>query len=186
MSDLENFAQLFARLGRMPDQVYRGMATAVKRAGVRVMGTAKAKISHYQKASGPYPAWPKLKPSTVEKKLRRKYTIKNGPRAGQLLAAGRRHLAAYGTWATGTDADAPLKDMGHLHGSITMKMQDDLTAVVGSNEKYAAIHEFGGMAGRGRQVPIPARPYLRPALYENKEAIKREFVAAIRQALGGK
>jgi phage virion morphogenesis protein len=26
--------------------------------------------------------------------------------------------------------------------------------------KYARIHQLGGMAGRGRKVKIPARPYL--------------------------
>lgn len=28
------------------------------------------------------------------------------------------------------------------------------------SKPYAAIHQFGGMAGRGRKVEIPARPYL--------------------------
>ena len=32
--------------------------------------------------------------------------------------------------------------------------------MIGSNKEYAAIHQFGGMAGRGRKVEIPARPYL--------------------------
>ena len=31
----------------------------------------------------------------------------------------------------------------------------------GSREKYAAIHQFGGPAGRGKKVNIPARPYLK-------------------------
>ena len=26
--------------------------------------------------------------------------------------------------------------------------------------RYAAIHQFGGKAGRGRKVTIPARPFL--------------------------
>lgn len=30
----------------------------------------------------------------------------------------------------------------------------------GGTWRYAAIHQFGGMAGRGRKVRIPARPYL--------------------------
>lgn len=34
------------------------------------------------------------------------------------------------------------------------------TVRVGSNLVYAAIHQFGGQAGRGRKVTIPARPYL--------------------------
>lgn len=36
---------------------------------------------------------------------------------------------------------------------------------------YAAIHEYGGNAGRGGKVRIPARPYLRPAFddFEREE-----------------
>jgi hypothetical protein len=32
--------------------------------------------------------------------------------------------------------------------------------VVGSNKRYAAIHQFGGQAGRKRRATLPARPYL--------------------------
>lgn len=31
---------------------------------------------------------------------------------------------------------------------------------IGSNKAYAGIHQFGGQAGRGRKVKIPARPML--------------------------
>ena len=31
---------------------------------------------------------------------------------------------------------------------------------VGSNVVYAAIHQFGGRAGKGRRARVPARPYL--------------------------
>lgn len=34
----------------------------------------------------------------------------------------------------------------------------------GSQTPYAAIHEFGGLAGRGHTASIPGRPYLGPAL----------------------
>ncbi|VEH67135.1 Mu-like prophage protein gpG [Rodentibacter pneumotropicus] len=43
--------------------------------------------------------------------------------------------------------------------SITSEYTND-TALVGTNEPYAAIHQFGGKAGRGRSVTIPARPFL--------------------------
>jgi len=33
--------------------------------------------------------------------------------------------------------------------------------MVGTNVVYAAIHQFGGKAGRGRKVTIPARPFLK-------------------------
>lgn len=45
-------------------------------------------------------------------------------------------------------------------GSITSDYTND-TAVVGTNEPYAAIHQFGGKAGRGRKTTIPARPFLK-------------------------
>lgn len=44
-------------------------------------------------------------------------------------------------------------------GSITADYNND-SAIVGTNEPYAAIHQFGGMAGRGRKVKIEARPFL--------------------------
>ena len=37
---------------------------------------------------------------------------------------------------------------------------DSTHAVTGSNKVYAAIHQFGGEAGRSQSVKIPARPYL--------------------------
>lgn len=54
----------------------------------------------------------------------------------------------------------PLVDTENLMGSITSDYTND-TAVVGTNEPYAAIHQFGGKAGRGRKATIPARPFLK-------------------------
>lgn len=52
---------------------------------------------------------------------------------------------------------------GGLLGSISPD-HDDTTAVVGSSMPfktgYAAIHHFGGKAGRGNKVTIPERPFL--------------------------
>ena len=54
-----------------------------------------------------------------------------------------------------------LTDTGRLRGSIAHTVTDGGRAVeVGSNVLYAAIHQFGGRAGRGRRVTLPARPYL--------------------------
>jgi phage virion morphogenesis protein len=33
-------------------------------------------------------------------------------------------------------------------------------ALVGTNVKYAPIHQFGGRAGKGHRARIPARPFL--------------------------
>ena len=53
----------------------------------------------------------------------------------------------------------PLVDTENLMSSIT-SYYDNNVAEVGTNEPYAAIHQFGGKAGRGRKVDIPARPFL--------------------------
>lgn len=53
----------------------------------------------------------------------------------------------------------PLVDTENLMNSIT-NYYDNSAAMVGTNEPYAAIHQFGGKAGRGRKVDIPARPFL--------------------------
>ena len=53
-----------------------------------------------------------------------------------------------------------LQDTGSLAASISSAYTEN-SAVVGTNKEYAAIHQFGGKAGRGRKVTIPARPFLK-------------------------
>jgi phage virion morphogenesis protein len=48
---------------------------------------------------------------------------------------------------------------GGLLGSISYRASSD-RVVLSANEVYAAIHHFGGQAGRGHKVTIPARPYM--------------------------
>lgn len=48
---------------------------------------------------------------------------------------------------------------GTLRSRIVTGFSRD-EASIGSNMKYAAIQHFGGMAGRGRKVMLPSRPYL--------------------------
>ena len=52
-----------------------------------------------------------------------------------------------------------LQVSGQLASSITTYYDDD-SAIIGSNLKYAAIHQLGGQAGRNKKVKIPARPYI--------------------------
>ena len=73
-----------------------------------------------------------------------------------------------------------LKDRGMaggLMGSVNFKPFND-SVVVHANKVYAAIHHFGGMAGRGRKVKIPARPYMMIQDEDLKEmqAALNEFV----------
>jgi len=52
-----------------------------------------------------------------------------------------------------------LQSSGMLRNSIK-KEATPAHALVGSNLIYAAIHNFGGMAGRGHKVFIPERRYI--------------------------
>ncbi len=53
-----------------------------------------------------------------------------------------------------------LQMQGELATSITSSY-DSNSAAVGTNKVYAAIHQFGGSAGRTKKVRIPVRPFLR-------------------------
>lgn len=52
-----------------------------------------------------------------------------------------------------------LQDSGQLAGSIATDAGPDF-AELSVGKVYGAIHQFGGQAGRGRRVRIPARPYV--------------------------
>lgn len=53
-----------------------------------------------------------------------------------------------------------LREKGELYDSITHAVLSLRGVKVGTNRRYARIHQLGGKAGRGRKVSIPARPYL--------------------------
>ena len=78
-----------------------------------------------------------------------------------------------------------LVESGHLKRSIQSHSDLNKKAVsVGSNLSYGAIHQFGGKAGRGRKVTIPARPFLpinnddklSPQLQRRIESILKGFL----------
>ncbi len=60
---------------------------------------------------------------------------------------------------------------GQLATSITT-YYDNESAIIGSNLAYAAIHQLGGQAGKGKKTTIPARPYLNLTDSEYKEIIE--------------
>jgi phage gpG-like protein len=72
---------------------------------------------------------------------------------------------------------------------------------VGTNVEYARQREYGGVIEarnapwlvwqdyegnwhRARRVEQAATPFLRPALDENRDAVRREVAAALRQLIG--
>lgn len=74
---------------------------------------------------------------------------KDFTKKGRVRAASSRRLSG----------GKVLIDTGRLRNSITSKAFKDRVEV-GTNVIYAAIHQFGGTAGRGLKVDIPARPFL--------------------------
>lgn len=104
-------------------------------------------------------------------------------RDGNLRASAKRKLEG---------GLAILQDTGVLRGSI--RVYSDKSSVTigaarvmtkaGSPLEYAAIHQFGGMAGRGKKVRIPARPFI-PVNADGKLApeAERGVLAAIYEHL---
>jgi phage virion morphogenesis protein len=75
-----------------------------------------------------------------------------------------------------------LQRRGDLARSITRHC-DATSATVGTNSVYAAIHQFGGQAGRGRKVTIPARPFLTLG-DDDEEDIVQSFARFLGEAVG--
>ncbi|BCH55281.1 phage virion morphogenesis protein [Agrobacterium vitis] len=65
---------------------------------------------------------------------------------------------------------AILRASGDLMNSINMQASDTEVRI-GSSLIYAAIHQFGGDAGRGKEVTIPARPYLGLSAADEDEVV---------------
>lgn len=69
-------------------------------------------------------------------------------------------------------------DTGTLKRSIThttIRGNGEVTGYVGTNLVYAAIHEFGGVTGRGHKTTITPKRYLTRAVEDNKEKITERF-----------
>ena len=61
---------------------------------------------------------------------------------------------------------------GQLATSITSQY-DNESAVIGSNLEYAAIHQLGGNAGKGKKIEIPARTYMKLLEQDSKKIIEK-------------
>jgi len=66
-----------------------------------------------------------------------------------------------------------------IHIETTEKTDTKVVVMVGTDLEYAAAQEFGTSRG------VPAHPYLRPALDENDEAVKKEIKDALAAVLRG-
>jgi phage virion morphogenesis protein len=114
---------------------------------MRVIGeTIRTSVIRNFQAGGRPTAWKPLAESTILGGFKKSDFNKSGTR---LLKRGNTRLRG----------GKPLTNTAHFRNSITARAYSD-RAEIGTNVVYAAIHQFGGMAGRGRKVAIPARPFL--------------------------
>ena len=72
-------------------------------------------------------------------------------------------------------ARKPLVDTGDLSRQFFVSANANSVSI-SNTMPYAAIHQFGGMAGRGRKVAIPARPFLPVSASGDLDATERELV----------
>lgn len=93
-------------------------------------------------------AWTPLSQVTLRIGLGKEKGFKKN---GGLSARGKRYLSG----------KKILWEKGDLSGSVHFQA-DSTSVTIGTSGSipYAAIHQLGGKAGRGRKVSIPARPYL--------------------------
>ena len=112
------------------------------------------------------PSWPRLSQATILNRLMGKDREGKSKgiasilrKDGDLRPAAKRKLEG---------GLAILQDTGVLRGSIRVYSEKNSVTIgaarvktkAGTPMEYAAIHQFGGMAGRGKKVRIPARPFL--------------------------
>lgn len=123
------------------------LTPAMKAIGERLLRSTEEHFRHERSPDGT--PWKPLKVLSYHLgfRLRKKKTTHT--RSGGLSSAFQEYLAGRKI----------LTDSAQLRGSI--HYEAGRTSVsVGSGKVYAAIHQLGGKAGRGRKVTIPARPYL--------------------------
>lgn len=178
---MADFNDVIGTLNGIPQAINTATEQGLADAAMLVVAAAKQKLGIYQPASGEYSAWPVLKPESVHQKYRSR------SKRYKISRAGRRYLQQHGQWGNGGNDDAPLINKSHLRQAITADLSNVANGVAyvgiasGENTRgaspgvYAAAHEFGLAASN-----IPPRPFLRPAVIENKEAIQESITAALR------
>ena len=95
------------------------------------------------------------------------------------LGAGPGGLAWKPSQRALAEGGKTLVDTARLLASLTHRAGRDRVDV-GTNVVYAAIHQFGGPAGRGLKTTLPARPFL--GLDDDD---RREIVAIVGDAIRG-
>jgi phage gpG-like protein len=100
--------------------------------------------------------WKPLATATIIARAARGRSLRRG---GPLVGKTGRYRIAFARAVALGDAKPLMDTRQHLYQSLTYQVQGN-TLIWGVGVKWGTIHQFGGMAGRGKKVRIPARPYL--------------------------
>ena len=120
-----------------------------------------------------------------------------GPAARAAMKSGGSELLLY---IQENIVDQDLIDTGNLHNEWTVKPESDRVVVIGTNVKYAPMHEYGGVvkAKNGKwltfqtrdgswhrvaSVHIPARPFVRPAVDEHKGDVSQAVGESLKASI---
>ena len=116
-----------------------------------LLNKVKERIGHLQ------PAWEVIG-EIVHTSILRNFEDGGRPKAwGDLKDSTKKQRAKQKKWPGQILVMKGVRD--GLLGSISYDAMPEKLVLV-ANKKYAAIQHFGGMAGKGRKVKIPARPYM--------------------------
>jgi phage gpG-like protein len=162
--DVRGDKDLIIYLNKSSNQIKPQILSALKLIGQHVEEEAKKKFGTYQRS------WPKLKRASVTAKYRRR-ALGNGVK--------RPNLSGIASFINTGVGDDPLILMGKLKESIKHELNESqLEAVIFSDDKKAAVHEYGYAPKK-----IPARSYLRLALWDSEKDIEEILARKIGGAL---
>lgn len=155
MKVFANPGQFAAFLLKAAAEVAVGAQVGLEAAAKLIQTDAQGQLGNYQPAVGGFPAWAPLSPVTLGIKETKGYPV-----------------------------PSPLLVTGALRDSIVTEVSP-WEAIIGSTSPIAAYQEFGtsttGWGGAG----IPPRPFLGPAAFKNKEAIRAIIGAAVIAGFSG-
>ena len=119
-------------------------------------------VNNFESMSSPDGVpWVDLSYSTKLGRLAKSGThFKKGKRRTAANVSAKGILAMGGPFEILRSTSALVSSIGRpaARGGVFETTPHSVT--VGSRIKYAAIHQFGGQAGKGRKVRIPARPFI--------------------------
>lgn len=134
---LQLLAQLSARL--------RDLSPVMRNIGGQLRESSMRSFDDQRSPDGK--AWRPLSAAAIISRARRNSSAGFAKRRAKTLQK----------FTTGAKA---LVDSGDLRDSVQIQSVTPHSVNVGTGKHYAAIHNFGGKAGRGRKVTIPARQFI--------------------------